>query len=233
MVYEVGYDVRETGFPDQPPIKEERKGSILSRKVRAVCVACNNGWMSVIENNVKPILSDLMYLKPRTLSVEDQRKIAEWVVLKMFVVEYMKPRMPVSKRETLDAFYGDARILPDNLHIDLFGYQSGNWTCRLVRQAFWAGAEKPPSIGPDVNDVMRNTRLFVLGIGRLIIHATHSYVVRVQLGDNPIYARRVWPENEASLQWPVDKLLDTGTADKLAYAFNAYVRSTNGALPEL
>ena len=55
------------------PIQNTRsaQGQIGSKKVRVVCRACNNGWLSQLEAAVQPILSDLISGYARTLTVAD------------------------------------------------------------------------------------------------------------------------------------------------------------------
>ena len=37
-----------------------RQGDVITKKIRVVCKKCNSGWMSRIEETVKPILLKLM-----------------------------------------------------------------------------------------------------------------------------------------------------------------------------
>jgi hypothetical protein len=45
-----------------------------------VCVTCNNRWLSVLEKDVQPVLGPLIYGEERTLSPDEQRRLATWVV---------------------------------------------------------------------------------------------------------------------------------------------------------
>lgn len=51
-------------------------------KVKAVCRACNSGWMSRMETAVKPLVERLVLpsmTSPTTLTPDDQEKLAAWV----------------------------------------------------------------------------------------------------------------------------------------------------------
>lgn len=67
-----GVETRDVEF-SKPP---------FNQVVKAVCGPCNNGWMSTIEANTKPIVQDLIYARGRTLDREEQRKLATWAFLK-------------------------------------------------------------------------------------------------------------------------------------------------------
>lgn len=56
-------------------------------KLRGVCGACNNGWMSRIESSVKPVLVDLIHGRPRLLTPADCRLVAAWCQLKCICLD--------------------------------------------------------------------------------------------------------------------------------------------------
>jgi hypothetical protein len=43
-----------------------------------ICATCNNGWLSVLENDVRTVLAPLIGGRERTLSVDEQRRLATW-----------------------------------------------------------------------------------------------------------------------------------------------------------
>jgi hypothetical protein len=45
---------------------------------RAFCRSCNSGWMSQLEEHVRPVLEPLMHGRTRWLSPDDQRLLAFW-----------------------------------------------------------------------------------------------------------------------------------------------------------
>ncbi|HRN96978.1 MAG TPA: hypothetical protein PLZ58_00805 [Candidatus Saccharibacteria bacterium] len=55
------------------------QSSLFQDKTKAICRVCNNGWMSDIESDVKPILTKLAFTYDAyDLGSEDQRKLALW-----------------------------------------------------------------------------------------------------------------------------------------------------------
>ena len=61
--------------------------------VRCVCEGCNNGWMSQLENQVKPILTPLMNGHAFDLDLDDQLTLARWVCL-LSLIHISEPTRP-------------------------------------------------------------------------------------------------------------------------------------------
>ena len=57
-------------------------GLALTGQVKAPCGPCNNGWMSVIENRVKPLLLSMMKGAPQNLDPSQQKALAVWMCVK-------------------------------------------------------------------------------------------------------------------------------------------------------
>ena len=56
-------------------------------EVEGFCKDCNSGWMSDLEEDVKPILGPMMNGRRTKLGSIEQLKLAEWAVLKSFVLD--------------------------------------------------------------------------------------------------------------------------------------------------
>lgn len=41
---------------EKPNYLVNKPGSVLTTRIREVCAACNNGWMSRLETDTRPIL---------------------------------------------------------------------------------------------------------------------------------------------------------------------------------
>lgn len=87
------------GRPETHTTVKTRTGHVASRRERLVCGGCNNGWMSALEESVKPILGPMLDgAIPRVLSVEDQMLLATWAVKSAFVWEHAQNSRPVASR---------------------------------------------------------------------------------------------------------------------------------------
>lgn len=57
-----------------------KQGKYINITTRHPCQRCNNGWMSELENEAKPILTPLLHGKPSTLTFREQQVIGIWYV---------------------------------------------------------------------------------------------------------------------------------------------------------
>jgi|GEM_PF-2471915 len=69
-------------------MSDERSGNLISKKFRVVCTTCNNGWMSNLEERIKPILLPAVKGKSVVLDDSDISHLARWVVMKVMVAEH-------------------------------------------------------------------------------------------------------------------------------------------------
>jgi hypothetical protein len=63
-------------------VSHERPGPVITKKIRAVCGDCNNGWMSRLETAVKPIILPMIRGDACTLDTEAQALLARWITMK-------------------------------------------------------------------------------------------------------------------------------------------------------
>jgi hypothetical protein len=59
-------------------------------KVRCVCLGCNTGWMSDLENRAKPTVERLFSESPIALTSEDQRAMSSWATKNAMVFEALR-----------------------------------------------------------------------------------------------------------------------------------------------
>jgi hypothetical protein len=79
-------------------VEAERGGQSLGRwrqaghhtKVKFVCAPCNNGWMSVLENEAKPLIESLLDHRTSELSARHQHTLARWAVKSAMVFEALR-----------------------------------------------------------------------------------------------------------------------------------------------
>jgi hypothetical protein len=56
---------------------------------RVVCAPCNNGWMSDLQSQAKPLLLPFIAGRSGTLSIRQQHMIAAWTIMTFIVLEYI------------------------------------------------------------------------------------------------------------------------------------------------
>ena len=70
---------------EQKPLVWSTKNPRL--KVRRVCSSCNNGWMSMLEDNTKPIIESILDDKMKSIDIPSQETLARWSVKTVMVLE--------------------------------------------------------------------------------------------------------------------------------------------------
>ncbi len=100
------------------------QSKIFQQTTNTICAACNNGWMSEIENQAKPILERMLRGKNVVLDKKKQHRIATWAMKTVLVINHnnpappKKPMIPISHYEN---FYMNKQITDRG--IVLLGYR--------------------------------------------------------------------------------------------------------------
>lgn len=101
-----------------------------AQKVGSVCSGCNNGWMSRLEEDVKPILTPMVLDNSVMLTAQQQERLTTWMTKCAFLYEsmmtgavffdgldrhhFMNSGTPfVSTSTWLGRYTGEARIIVD------------------------------------------------------------------------------------------------------------------------
>lgn len=98
--------------------------SDLEMTVGMPCGSCNNGWMSELENTVRPFMTEMVYRGERVLlSDERQRGLVHWAVKTAMVYEFTgraeEPKYFTAEERRA---FRDTRAIPPNLWIWLGRY---------------------------------------------------------------------------------------------------------------
>ncbi len=70
---------------------KKRNGNLARRTVRNVCIECNGGWISVVENKAKPFLEKMIKGENIALTEEQQECVALALVIITIMKEYTNP----------------------------------------------------------------------------------------------------------------------------------------------
>jgi hypothetical protein len=82
--YSAGFDLDDQAreLVELPTLLTTKKSSLLTLKTREVCVDCNNGWMSRLEQAARPLIHQLAEAaqtgQPLVLTVEEAKVLALW-----------------------------------------------------------------------------------------------------------------------------------------------------------
>ncbi len=154
-----------------PPEVRSKPGYVWTKKIRAVCVPCNTGWMSTLETAVQPILTPLIATQPHTLTVSSMHVLAKWIALKIMVGEHNHPKDAVTPLEDREKFRSTLEI-PPNFKIWIAKCGVGGWQTAYVRHT--STVSSTPVFLP--NHRFKNTQSITFGIGDLLVHVLHTTV---------------------------------------------------------
>lgn len=149
-----------------------KQGPIGSSKIYKVCLKCNSGWMSELEQTVKPLLSSLMLGQPKVISKDESTLLAQWVMMTSFVQEFTDERGQFLSQSEREAFM-NRRAIPVNFKIYI-GYTSDKtWFFRRKNEisSFFLKFSNPFNLPESHPLVMQKhfMQTFSFGLGELFI----------------------------------------------------------------
>ena len=174
-------------------------------KVKVVCARCNNGWMSELENRVKPIVETLCREESAALSAADQETLAVWSVKTAMVFEAFRlGRPPFFAQSERHLVRETLRPAPN----------TSVWAAKCVESpgAFCAASD----LGGVVEDSTEGVRAYVttMGFGPLALQvvgtrlpttippSVMSVTADLRPGPWDDATIRIWPTQRADVTWP-------------------------------
>lgn len=204
-------------------------GHANTQKVRAVCKNCNNGWMSTIEEQVKPILIPLILDSPCTLSIEGQRILATWITMKCMVYEQLYEEGRISRQPDRD-FLKEKMLPPDFYRIWIARQKSqsfrvGATLCAATLGSIRRGSSGP--ITPPSGDFSKNTQTITIGFGHLVVHVVASRVPGIDTISPattypPIWTP-IWPKNSGHI-WKSTAVISDEAIGSISFALDRFLR---------
>lgn len=117
------------------PFSKTRQGLPRTRQIRHFCESCNNGWMSIIQNNAKELLKKLIQDKNFEIGSNDLNILLPWIVMTTMTAEYTDPDVMGITQEQRAHFMKDFSMLGD-WYIWLGRYTGKNWQTRYHHKGF-------------------------------------------------------------------------------------------------
>ncbi|MDQ2632371.1 MAG: hypothetical protein M3Y78_01395 [Pseudomonadota bacterium] len=206
------------------PELRTRPGSVTTKKVRAACAACNNGWMSLNEEAARPYLTPMIRGEPIALDSASQEIIARWIAMKIIVAEHAKPGLAVTPQTDRTALmlkgtvpaYFNIYAAPHRAESDV-GFMRNALTVSLD----YSGP-KPPLDG-----MPKNLQQATLLIGRLFIQVNAARLDDFSIEDRLIpilYSGiRIWPIERPAFNWSETRTLTANDVFRISGALNALV----------
>lgn len=201
-----------------------RAGSINTIKIRAVCDRCNNGWMSQLEESVRPFLTPIITGAPIVLDFEQTALIARWVALKCIVAEHSQGEW-MTPREDREAFREGGRI-PRYFNIYMANHNMQN-AAGYVRHTNCIAVNSPEP-NPPLNGAAANIQTISFVLGRVFVHLNaariHDFSLESRVIIPAFYANcRLWPLTHHEMVWPRRPLFSRESMAYVAATLTTYV----------
>ncbi len=172
------------------PIRFKKGVRDLRVTVRSVCKKCNEHWMSVLQNDTKPLILSLLDSPTTTLDLMDCKLLTSWAVMSMMCLE-TRNRRAIWRYSELDhtLFYTNKEI-PKNTEV---------WICHWKNSpgSFYEGRV----LG------MNHDRAFVttFGFGNLVFQVLHVVPVDPNDGKTMWMSTTLpWDEILIPIRYPKD-----------------------------
>lgn len=217
---------------------ERRTGDTHARRLRRVCLACNRGWMSSLQEAAKPYLVPMLEGRQVSLHRRAQKAVAGWIAMTAMTAEYLNEEMVSISQEQRD-YLRETSQAPRHWRIWIGKYRRGQGKKRFWHNAMALTREKVQGNALYAR-APSNTQTTSICLGdHLFIYAMSSEVAwnlirrwRFPAGIGPSL-RQIYPSAAASAEWPPGRELTFEEVDFVSDQFyNRVVREARKAAVE-
>jgi hypothetical protein len=216
-----------------------RQGAASTKKIKVVCRECNVGWMSEIEEAIKPILTPLITGSSTVLTATMQAQIMEWIALKILVADKNSFERhaadPIYTQDVRDAFR-QRRAIPDGITVWIAAQAAVKWVTGFHRHASTLGVtDTLPPPPPPYPATLKNVQVVTWGIGKLLIHLSAVSDRKLDgrfalFEEGPLL--RLWPRLTDIIVWPPPYFVTDPFIDSLSEAMEGFLTSGLVILPQ-
>ena len=200
-----------------------QQGHPYTKTVRVVCKKCNETWMGDIEERVKPFLIPVLQGQPVLLDSAAQLHLANWIALKIMVVEHEEANDAVMRQRHRSAFMR-RRTIPPEMRIWVAMHDEPLFYTGYWHRTFRGRLGKP--IPP--RSKFKNVQTTFLGVGHLYTLTFVSLIPEIKLdlrrGSDKV--RAIWLPTGADINWPLPRI-STDTGKAMAEVLSQLLRSRN------
>jgi len=177
-------------------------------RARCVCGNCNNGWMSKLEDEMKPIVESILDEKLRALDASSQAVIAVWTIKTAMALEALYPERVFFYSENERQNMRAVSAIPERTSI---------WIAKCVNQPNIYSAGKDLRTAPGDNEAKAYVTTMAFGSLALQVASIRTLAnlpKEIQItydsreGPWDKILLRVWPIIPYSQQWPPNYGLD-------------------------
>jgi hypothetical protein len=181
--------------------------SALNLTVKRVCGPCNHGWMSELEERIKPLLTPLIHGQAATFGRDEQSAMARWTTKMAIVVEQTRsgePMIPPDYRRHVR----EREEPPPGTHVWMARYGGGRtvWFDRFDGNL--ASSQKSGHV-----------HALTLSLGQLVLQVYSLLIERPEeiAIEKATLLPELWPNQSERVAWPpVIESLDDAAMQGLA-----------------
>jgi hypothetical protein len=194
--------VRGKYAPSEIMHDKPQQGHTYTKTIRAVCRICNNGWMNAVEEATKPILIPMLQGQSIELSTEQKRRLAEWITLKMLVVDNQNVADRVIQDHAL-SFFRLRRTIPRGTKIWIAHHDTPEWYAGYGGQAIGVSLlpERPVLRG------LKNVQATAFGVGHMFaltyLTTFPAFEIKLDAIEEMGIVSRLWPQRPRTISWPM------------------------------
>jgi hypothetical protein len=184
-----------SAHPEAGIAEHDKTASMPAYRTRSFCARCNNGWMSRLEERVRPILEPLILGEPRTLSSSDQETLAFCATKTLLGFQSIDhPTTQWARPEDYAALYAAQAPLPySRVWLGATDDGGGGWQRAHEIRLRGNSSEHSDGFGA------------TLSIGHAVFYLLIGYGGRVgtRLRYQAAFAlKEIWPSAREELKWP-------------------------------
>lgn len=171
-----------------------REGQMHKIKIQCVCSTCNNEWMNILDERVRPAVVKMIHGKPISLDEHMARDLTSWIAMKMMVTEQHYQKLTFSRQQCIN-FYR-TRLPPEDFRVWI-GQSGSQYTATMLHRQF--RMVRTP-LGFD-----RREMTVTWGLGRLLVFCEHSPGMQTFWPPNLVVAA-LWPFTNHVVDYPTPPL---------------------------
>ena len=195
----------DSPFGGEPAYSLRRQsGPPTSRRHPVVCRDCNSGWMSQLEEQVKPFLGPMMQGIETRLDERAQKLLARWIDKTIMIYEFESPdAMTTSPWQREQFVERDAPSEPTHVFI---GRYSGVFDYPQILHSSGKVSDIP---GTEI--LRRGTDIAT--VGQVLFYVTRATDPLLQFDDYPATAltdhlKQIWPIRDQTVSWLPSKSIN-------------------------
>jgi hypothetical protein len=190
-------------------VDHTRPGPVFDFVTRDVCEVCNNGWMSGLEDQVRPILGPMLRDQPRVLTAPEQMTLATWATKTMLAMGGVNLGDERVVNDAQYRWFAEHRIPLPSSHV---------WLCRYTDRTRWpvSAHQWGMTVGPADDTTLRagdpmNGFGVVFAVGPVafwLFGYDLPGAPQTQGGSDDTHVL-IWPALGSDVYWPPPKALES------------------------